>query len=835
MEGFSYNKRSVLEKYDSAPTANSTNLVPSGGIKTYVDTADATINAKVDDMISRVGNPFVFKGTVAALTDLPGSGNTVNDTYFVTAEGFMYTWNGTSWDKTSTDVNNQLAHDIATEYDATKADYKAGNIVMYNNQVYVRNADATAAEGTFVAANWTATSIGDELSEEITNLKSALGVQNLTLVVHDGYFIGNNGQILPDGGFAYSDPVAVSEGDRIIFIATGYTTAVAMISTCAADGTNISVKVKSNGNSESTYEYYVQEDGYVCFSYKRSASRKAYIIANSVLFASIDERDNAQKSYISKVLDFDAKGFGNRLQNYDGYIFINPADFIIGGIYMSTSGWTYQRDVNTRISTKQGVTLPLKAGDYVTLSDYTDARFFLGWKLQDETYKTYGWVDSGGYTLVDDAEYVILISNKTEVAQSDIYDLLKLLTIYRGTNTQSDVSDIQSTIEYITGVASGKIFYTHTYTNTGTSATVWEPRPFPAETKPKFFRVSQAEGLGTGITNYGNLFAHYTDGSSEFVSGTIAALNTWVPTTVNENKEVSYYDCVCHRGTVSESTTSTWTVDILCGEDILNDIDELRNDIDELRKSSYGLNNPLFKPCSARFAMHRGYSTLAPENTVPAFMLAGKAGAFAVETDIQETTDGVFMCFHDTTVDRMTDGTGSLYQKTYAQVQALTIDAGANIDSYPNLKIPTMAECLNVCRRYGCVVFLHIGVVTHYDVFVNTIRECGMLDSCVILMGYSEETLQTVRRYTDAPVAILKYTDVSASIEDIIALANSQPNCVASFDASLITDDTYMKQCHSLNLPTNVWVIDDAASAEQYFAREVDVITSNSIPKLSNE
>lgn len=174
MEGFSYNKRSVLEKYDSAPTANSTNLVPSGGIKTYVDTADATINAKVDDMISRVGNPFVFKGTVAALTDLPGSGNTVNDTYFVTAEGFMYTWNGTSWDKTSTDVNNQLAHDIATEYDATKADYKAGNIVMYNNQVYVRNADATAAEGTFVAANWTATSIGDELSEEITNLKSAL-------------------------------------------------------------------------------------------------------------------------------------------------------------------------------------------------------------------------------------------------------------------------------------------------------------------------------------------------------------------------------------------------------------------------------------------------------------------------------------------------------------------------------------------------------------------------------------------------------------------------------------------------------------------------------------
>lgn len=220
MEGFSYNKRSVLEKYDSTPTANSTNLVPSGGIKTYVDTADATIDAKVDDMISRVGNPFVFKGTVAALTDLPGSGNTVNDTYFVTAEGFMYTWNGTSWDKTSTDVNNQLAHDIATEYDATKADYKAGNIVMYNNQVYVRNADATAAEGTFVAANWTATSIGDELYDEVTNLKSALTdiTGNEAIKWTEGYRIATNSEninwntMITNAGFC-TVVVDCNEGD----------------------------------------------------------------------------------------------------------------------------------------------------------------------------------------------------------------------------------------------------------------------------------------------------------------------------------------------------------------------------------------------------------------------------------------------------------------------------------------------------------------------------------------------------------------------------------------------------------------------------------------------
>lgn len=176
MDGFSYNKQSILEKYDPVPTTDSTKLVDSGTVKSYVDGELATINSEVDAMIDRVGNPFTFKGTVAATSNLPSSGNTTNDTYFVEDTGFMYTWNGSSWSKSSTDVNNQLAHDIATEYDGTKADYKAGDLVMYNNQVYIRKADASAAEGTFVTANWTATNIADQLVSQVTNLKSAIKV-----------------------------------------------------------------------------------------------------------------------------------------------------------------------------------------------------------------------------------------------------------------------------------------------------------------------------------------------------------------------------------------------------------------------------------------------------------------------------------------------------------------------------------------------------------------------------------------------------------------------------------------------------------------------------------
>ena len=42
-----------------------------------------------------------------------------------------------------------------------------------------------------------------------------------------------------------------------------------------------------------------------------------------------------------------------------------------------------------------------------------------------------------------------------------------------------------------------------------------------------------------------------------------------------------------------------------------------------------------------RFVAHRGYSNYAPENSIPAFELAGKIGFWGIETDICETSDVV--------------------------------------------------------------------------------------------------------------------------------------------------------------------------------------------------
>lgn len=94
---------------------------------------------------------------------------------------------------------------------------------------------------------------------------------------------------------------------------------------------------------------------------------------------------------------------------------------------------------------------------------------------------------------------------------------------------------------------------------------------------------------------------------------------------------------------------------------------------------------------------HRGASKFAPENTIPAFQKAIEMGLDYVEIDVRSTSDGHLVLSHDSSVDRMTDGSGKISDMTFAQIRDL--DAGASFDGgFSGVKIPTLAETLEVCR-----------------------------------------------------------------------------------------------------------------------------------------
>ena len=72
---------------------------------------------------------------------------------------------------------------------------------------------------------------------------------------------------------------------------------------------------------------------------------------------------------------------------------------------------------------------------------------------------------------------------------------------------------------------------------------------------------------------------------------------------------------------------------------------------------------------------HRGAAGHAPENTLAGFRTAAALGATWVEFDVALTRDNIPVLLHDETLERTTDGTGKLAEKTYQELSGL--DAGA--------------------------------------------------------------------------------------------------------------------------------------------------------------
>lgn len=152
---------------------------------------------------------------------------------------------------------------------------------------------------------------------------------------------------------------------------------------------------------------------------------------------------------------------------------------------------------------------------------------------------------------------------------------------------------------------------------------------------------------------------------------------------------------------------------------------------------------PMFIPAKVNISAHRGDMHDFPENTIPAFESAGKKGVWGIETDARPTSDGVLMCLHDATVDRTTDGEGNLADMTYEQAIALNIDSGANVADYAEnpLKIPTFAEYLKICKKYGCVAIVHLqqGDETYISAVYEAVQNMGMIQSVIFVTWVYDE------------------------------------------------------------------------------------------------
>lgn len=209
---------------------------------------------------------------------------------------------------------------------------------------------------------------------------------------------------------------------------------------------------------------------------------------------------------------------------------------------------------------------------------------------------------------------------------------------------------------------------------------------------------------------------------------------------------------------------------------------------------------------------HRGLEYFAPEATIPAYTIAGEAGMWGCKLDICETADGHFIMSHDSTVDRMTNGSGNVLDMTLAQLEALTVDAGNHIADYPNEHLVTFEDALEICKKYGMHPVIEMKILASVASVANVL---AILDSYGLAQDTVCQCSDTRRYYTtelrklrkDIPIVYWQNTPQLATLAHHPLPVFNAVQALSSWNTDY-TNPTYLELIKQFNIPLCVAVID---------------------------
>ena len=236
-----------------------------------------------------------------------------------------------------------------------------------------------------------------------------------------------------------------------------------------------------------------------------------------------------------------------------------------------------------------------------------------------------------------------------------------------------------------------------------------------------------------------------------------------------------------------------------------------------------------------RICAHRGFNSIAPENSMPAFGAAVALGAEEIEFDIWSTKDGVLVSCHDNELERVSDGTGKISDHTYSEL--LEFDFGVKHDEkFRGLKIPTFEEIL---QKFAGRVIMNIHV---------KIWDMGFEDRMM------EKIVALVRKY-DCAKHVYFMTSNDKIIKDVMRYApdicvcvgwngNKEPLSIVERAIALGAKKVqlfkpYFNQqsidlAHENGILCNVFWSDDPKEAIAYREMGIDCILTNDYLAIKN-
>jgi len=259
---------------------------------------------------------------------------------------------------------------------------------------------------------------------------------------------------------------------------------------------------------------------------------------------------------------------------------------------------------------------------------------------------------------------------------------------------------------------------------------------------------------------------------------------------------------------------------------------------------------PFFQHFSAPglVCAHRGARSIAPENTSLAMVKARTCGAELWETDVQLTTDGVAVLFHDDTLVRTTDilarealrSKAGLRLTEFSWGELADLDAGSwfiHSDPYGTIqsgevaredllqiahqRILRLDEALGYCRQHDFPVNLELkdqrGTAADVRIVATVLELLRQTDTeeLVLISSFNHDYLRQVRQQSPnlATAALVEGAHPPEVVNYLRALG-----CDAYHPDQRLIDADFVRQLSASGMPVNPWTVNDEAQALELLA-----------------
>lgn len=232
---------------------------------------------------------------------------------------------------------------------------------------------------------------------------------------------------------------------------------------------------------------------------------------------------------------------------------------------------------------------------------------------------------------------------------------------------------------------------------------------------------------------------------------------------------------------------------------------------------------------TTKFVAHRGLSGVNPENTAPAFEAAGKHGNFyGIECDTHMATDGVWMVAHDPNLETLFSGEGDIKEHSSEELLKLKMLRGANIGKHLDVKMCTLQEYIDICKKYNCRPIIEIKDhrTDKMQNFYDMLKKNGIEKTCIVI-SFILENLQVLNKI-DKELEMWYLVDYLTDKNIQQAVDSGCKGMDFSSDFNSPRPDM-IKKLLDKGLVAACWTVDDKYHLDAMVNAGVTYITTNSI------